>query len=333
MTSVLAARTPIRRTPRHGARPGVRLALLGLAALAAIAAYYLIDSGGNIDFVLAYRTRKVAALVLVGWAIAVSTVLFHTITNNRILTPSIMGFDSLYVLIQTAGIFFLGSVAVNALGPVLQFGINTVLMLVLSVGLFSWLLTRMGKSVHVLILIGIVAGTLLRSAAALMQRIMDPNAFMVLQNRLFASFSAVQPELLLVSTVLIGLTSALVWRARHQLDVLALGRDVATGLGVNHRRAMLAVLIAVSILVSVSTALVGPITFFGLLVANLAYVIVGSHRHAHTLLGAALLAVVTLVGGQALLEHVFDQGTVLAVIIEFVGGIAFIVLLMGGRRR
>lgn len=299
--------------------------------MGAVAAYYLLDFGGNLDFVLAYRTRKVLALILVGVAVAVSTVLFHTITTNRILTPSIMGFDSLYVLLQTAGIFFLGVVGVNALGPVVQFGINTAAMTVLSVALFLCLLSRLGRSIHLLVLVGIVAGTLLRSGAALLQRIMEPNAFLVLQNRLFASFSAVRPELLAVSAVLIGVTSVVVWSGRHALDVLALGPDVATGLGVDHRRALVWVLVAVSVLVSVSTALVGPITFFGLLVANLAYLVVRSHRHAHTLIGAALLAVITLVGGQAVLEHVFDQGTVLSVIIEFVGGIAFIALLLRGR--
>lgn len=333
MTSVLEAGTPPRTAPRRGARPGVRLGLMAGLALAAIAAYFLIGSGGNLDFVLEYRGRKVAALVLVGWAVAVSTVLFHTITTNRILTPSIMGFDSLYVLIQTAGIFFLGAVTINTLGPITQFGINAGVMMVLAVALFNGLLTRMGRSLHLLLLVGIVAGTLLRSAAALMQRIMEPNAFLVLQNRLFASFSSVQPHLLGISAVLIGITSVFVWRQRHALDVLALGPDVATGLGVDHRRALLWVLIAVSLLVSVSTALVGPITFFGLLVANLAYLLVGSHRHTYTLVGAALLAVITLVGGQAILEHVFDQGTVLSVIIEFLGGIVFIALLLGGRRR
>lgn len=331
--TLLASPTALPRERTQRLAPAYRLILLAIGALGAIAAYYLIDSGGNLDFVLAFRTRKVVALVLVGWAIAGSTVLFHTITANRILTPSIMGFDALYALIQTAGIFFLGVISMNTLGPIAQFGINTVLMLVLSLGLFTWLFGKLGNSVHLLVLVGIVIGTLLRSGSLLMQRIMEPNAFLVLQNRLFASFNAVDVRLLAISSVLVAITSVAVWMRRDILDVLALGPDLATSLGVDQRRAVLMTLIAVSVLVSVSTALVGPITFFGLLVANLAYAVIGSHRHQHTLPAAALVAVITLVGGQAILEHVFGLGTVLSVIIEFLGGLVFILLLLRGGRR
>ena len=129
------------------------------------------------------------------------------------------------------------------------------------------------------------------------------------------------------------LVSVPVWRRRRVLDVLTLGRDNATALGVEYRREVLAVLAIVSVLVSVSTALVGPITFFGLLVANLAYQLMGTHRHAVILPAAALLGVLTLVGGQVVLEHAFGLNTVLSVVIEFVGGIVFILLLVRGGRR
>jgi iron complex transport system permease protein len=91
-------------------------------------------------------------------------------------------------------------------------------------------------------------------------------------------------------------------------------------------------LFVVAVLVSASTALVGPIAFFGLLVANLAYIAVG-HRHRRSLVAAALIAVVAVVGGQAFLEHVLKHGTVLGVIIEFTGGLVFLLLLMRGAYR
>jgi iron complex transport system permease protein len=85
--------------------------------------------------------------------------------------------------------------------------------------------------------------------------------------------------------------------------------------------------------VSVSTALVGPITFFGLLVANLAYRVVGTDRHRATLPAAVLLAVVCLAGGQAVLQHGLGLDTTLAVVIEFVGGLVFLVMLVRRVRR
>jgi iron complex transport system permease protein len=84
----------------------------------------------------------------------------------------------------------------------------------------------------------------------------------------------------------------------------------------------------VSVLVAVSTALVGPITFFGLLVASLAHSLVGTSRHRYVLPAAALLAIICLVGGQTLLERVFSFDTALSIIIEFVGGIVFIILVL-----
>lgn len=319
---------PDPRRARTPTAPAVRLTLLAVAAAIAVGAYYLIGASGNLDFVLAFRTRKVAALVLVGWAIAVSTVMFHTITANRILTPSLMGFDAMYQLIQTALIFGLGVIGTSALGAPVRFAICTGLMLACSVPLFWWLFAGRRRSIQLLLLIGIVIGTLLRSVSTLLQRVMDPNSFLALQSQLFASFNAVDPSLLAISAAIIVVASLVAWDRRHELDVLALGSQTATMLGVNYRRAVLRVLVLVSVLVSVSTSLVGPILFFGLLVANLAYLIIGSHRHTFTLPAAALCAVIALVGGQAILEHVFDLGTVLSVVIEFIGGLVFIGLLL-----
>jgi iron complex transport system permease protein len=272
-------------------------------------------------------------MVLVGAAVAVSTVLFQTVTENRILTPSIMGFDSLYALIQTAAVFLLGSTAVIATAPVARFGVEVAAMLVLSMILFRWLFGGARRSLYLMVLVGIVFGTLFRSLATFLQRVIDPNEYLIVQDRLFASFSAVDPGLLAVCAAVVVVVGAWVWHVRRDLDVVALGQATATALGVDHRALVLRVLTACALLVSVSTALVGPITFFGLLVANLAYLVMGTHRHAYLLPGAALLGVITLVGGQTILEHLFGMDTVLSVIVEFVGGIVFIMLLIRGGKR
>jgi len=84
----------------------------------------------------------------------------------------------------------------------------------------------------------------------------------------------------------------------------------------------------VAVLVSVSTALVGPVTFFGLLVATLAHSLVSNSKHRYVLPAAILLGIIALVGGQTLLERVFAFDTALSIIIEFLGGIVFIALVL-----
>lgn len=295
--------------------------------------FMTLNAKGRWDFILAFRGMKVVSMVLVAYAIAVSTVLFQTVSHNRILTPSIMGFDALYVLIQTGLVFTLGSARVAGLDPRLLFVCEVVAMVAFSSLLYRWLFSGSSRSLHLLVLVGIVFGVLFRSLSGFMQRIIDPNEFVLLQDRLFANFNNVDSNLLGVSAAAVFIASIIGWRLIHVYDVLALGREAAINLGVDHNRVTTVVLILVAVLVSVSTALVGPVTFFGLLVANLAYPLAGTHRHRFVLPVAALLAAIFLVGGQLILERVFAFDTALSIVIEFLGGIVFLALLIRGSSR
>ncbi len=272
-------------------------------------------------------------MVLVGYAIAVSTVLFQTVSHNRILTPSIMGFDALYILIQTSLIFTIGSAGVTVLDPRLLFIVNVAAMVLFSSVLYRWLFSGSRRSLHLLVLVGIVFGVLFRSLSGFMQRILDPNEFVLLQDRLFSSFNSVDGSLLAFASATVMAASIFGWRFMNAYDVLSLGWETSISLGVDHNRVVTVVLILVAILVSVSTALVGPATFFGLLVASLAHQVTGTHKHRFILPAAALIAVICLVGGQLILERVFAFDTALSIVIEFVGGIVFLALLIRGAAR
>jgi iron complex transport system permease protein len=204
------------------------------------------------------------------------------------------------------------------------------LMVGFSFLLYRWLFTGGGKSLHLMLLVGIVFGTMFRGISSLLQRLIDPSEFIILQDLFFASFNNVDGVLLAASAVAVAAATIPVWRMRRQLDVLALGRDTALNLGVDHRRAVTTVLMLCAILVAVSTALVGPITFFGLLVASLAYLLCSHFRHVYVLPIAVLLGAIALVGGQLVLEQVFGFDTALSIVIEFAGGILFIALLLKG---
>ena len=77
----------------------------------------------------------------------------------------------------------------------------------------------------------------------------------------------------------------------------------------------------------------GPVTFFGLLVASLAYQFTPTAKHMSVLPVAILLSIIFLVGGQFILEQLFNMASRLSFIIEFVGGIVFLTLLIKGKLR
>lgn len=329
----------VARSPSYLLAPHLVLIILAGLALAAALAFMTVGVKGNWGYVLELRGRKLIAICIVATSAAVSTILFQTVTNNRILTPSIIGFDALYALLQTVFVFFLGAARVSTADPRLMFVIEAASMLVFSLLLYRWLFLGERRGLHMLLLIGVVFGLVFRSVTQLLQRIMDPNEFVVLQDRLFANFGGVDRALMAISALAVVIVCAIAWRSRHRLDVLLLGRDQAINLGIDHRKAVTGILIMVSITVSASTALVGPlngsepISFFGVLIANLSYVLIRGYNHRYLLPACALLGILLLAGGQLVLENLLGFDSAVGIVIEFAGGLTFILLLLKGMAR
>lgn len=302
--------------------------VLAIIAITLIAIFMSIDAGGNWDYVLPRRFKKILAIVLTGGIIAFSTMVFQTITNNRILTPSIIGLDSLYLFIQTFVIFVFGSTHMTLMNKNINFLLSAGLMVLFAGLLYKWLFKREGQNIYFLLLIGLIFGTLFNSLSTFMQVLIDPNEFQVVQDKMFASFNNVNSDLLIISVVLlIGVTLYFKKYIKY-LDVLSLGRDQAINLGVPYDFVIKRFLIIIAILVSIATALVGPITFLGLLVANLGHQVMKTYQHKYLIAGSVLISIIALVGGLLIVERVFTFSTTLSVIINFLGGVYFIYLLL-----
>ena len=284
------------------------------------------------QYALSRRIPKLIAIAMTGSGVAVSSVIFQTFTNNRILTPSVLGLDSLYNLFQTLIVFSLGSLNVALMGSNLNFLIAGGLMIVFSLFLFKMMFRRENTNLFFLLMIGMIFGTLFSSLSSFMQMVMDPNEFLIVQNKMFASFNNVKASLLGISMITMGLTLFWVLKDVKKLDVLALGKEQAINLGIDYDRMVRKLLIAVAILVSVSTALVGPVTFLGILVTNLAYQMINDYRHSIVIPTSILLSLLALIGGQFLVERVFQFNTTIGVIINFVGGLYFIYILLKEER-
>ncbi|MEK3734467.1 MULTISPECIES: iron chelate uptake ABC transporter family permease subunit [Paenibacillus] len=306
-----------------------KIILLAAVSTVLIALFLLIDLNGSWDYAFPRRVKKVLAIVMTGGAIALSTMVFQTVTNNRILTPSVMGLDSLYMLIQTTVIFVFGSFTLYQMGANANFLINVCLMVIFSGILYKMLFRREGsRSIFFLLLIGMIFGTLFSSMTSFMEVLIDPNEFQFVSDKMFASFNNVKTELLLIAGIVMA--AALLYFARFAkyLNVISLGREQAINLGVPYDYAVKRLLIVVAILISAATALVGPITFLGLLVVNVAYEWMKTYRHSYLITASILISVIALVGGQLVVERVFTFSTTLSVIINFIGGVYFIYLLL-----
>jgi iron complex transport system permease protein len=309
-------------------RNSTKLIILAVIAIVCILLYGFYDLKGGFDYAFPKRMIRVSAIVVTGIAIAYSTVVFQTITQNRILTPSVMGLDSMYEVVQTLIYFFAGSMSIWVLNKYLNFGAAIFAMVLFALILYRFLFKSDKHPIYLLLLIGMIIGTLLGSLVTFLQVMIDPVEYLALQNRLFATFTNVKAELLYIAIGILLIAFIYGYLIMDKLDVMSLGRENAMNLGVNYDKMVMNILILSSVLIATATALVGPITFFGLIVANLAYQYLVTYKHSILILGASLMGVIALVGGQFLVEHIFELRTTLSVIINFVGGIYFIYLLL-----
>ena len=274
------------------------------------------------------RTTNLLVVLIVAFCQAIATVAFQTVTNNRILTPSIMGFESLYRLVQTGAVFFIGATGLVAVTGLWQFLLQVALMVAFAAALYGWLLARRGGNLQVTLLVGIVLGGGLGGLATFMQRLLSPSEFDILTARLIGSIANADTSYLGVSIALAGSAGALLWAKAGTLNVLSLGRETAVNLGMDHRRQMITVLLLVSVLMAVSTALVGPMTFLGFLVAMIAYQLADTYDHRLVFPIAWLTGFVVLAGSHFVLKHFFYAEGSVGIIMEVVGGTFFLVYIL-----
>ncbi len=306
-----------------------RLGLLIAAFIGLIVLFLCFGLNPNSwQYALSRRIPKVIAIVFTGGAIALSTIIFQTITNNRILTPSILGLDSLYMFLQTTVVFFLGSSGMAIISSHTNFLLSVGLMMGFSALLYYWLFKRKSQNIFFLLLVGVILGSLFQSMSSFMQLLIDPNEFLVIQSKMFASFNQVNTDILKLAAVLIVACILYAYRHVHLLDVVSLGREQAINLGVPYDRIVKRMLVVVAMMVSVSTALVGPITFLGILVANLARESLKTYQHKYLVAGSMLISGVALVGGQFIIERALRFQTPISVVINLIGGTYFIYLLL-----
>lgn len=311
-------------------RRNLLISVLLLLSMAAIFLFYRL--GNNWEFALKLRSVKVIAILIVAASVAYSSVAFQTLTNNRILTPSIMGFESLYLLIQTLIVYMYGDETYKVLSSIDNFLVSVIGMIGFGLLLYFMIYKKGKDNIYLLLLVGIILGTLFSSLSSFMQLLIDPNDFFIVQGKMFATFNKINTDLLWPSSIILVVILFFGFRMTKYLDVMALGREQAINLGLNYNGLVKLFLVMIAILVSISTALVGPITFLGLLVTNLTYELFKTHKHSIIIAACCIVSAVALLAGQFIMERILNLSTPLSAIINMVGGLYFIYLLLKVRK-
>ena len=313
-----------------------KLLVLAALSLLAVAAYMLVNVNFAkpklFQYAMRLRTPKVLAMVITAFAIGGASIVFQSVINNTIVTPCLLGMNSLYTLIHTAVVFTAGSASLLATHANAAFAVDLVIMSAVATTVYGYLFKKTGHNVLYVLLIGTVLSSFFGSMQSTMTRIMDPNEYDNLLATLVASFSNINAEIILLSVVVLaGIVFAL-RRELALLDVLTLGKEQAINLGVDYDRCIRRLLLGVTVCIAVATAMVGPISFLGLIIANLSRQLLKTYRHTQLILGSALFGVIVLVGGQLIVEHVYSYAIPVSVFITIGGGVYFLYLLLRTRR-
>lgn len=314
-----------------------RLTILAALAALAVIAYLLLDANiGNerlFSFALRIRAPKIAAMLIAGFAIGAASIVFQSIIANTIVTPCLLGMNALYTLIHTAVYFVAGSGSIFAVNANAAFAVDLVIMAFAATLIYGFLFKKTNYNVLYVLLIGTVLTSFFGSIQSTLVRVMDPNEYDSLLTTLVASFSNVNAEILAVAVAVLAAIIAALWRDLGLLDVITLGKDQAVNLGVDYDRTIRRLLLGVVLFIAVATAMVGPISFLGLIIANLARQLLQTYRHTQLIAGSALFGVVTLVAGQLVVEHLFSYAVPVSVFITIGGGLYFLYLLLRARRQ
>lgn len=313
-----------------------KLLVLGIVVVLVMLAYLFVQVNFEQTRLFAYAMRiripKLIVMLIVAFTIGCASIVFQTIINNRIVTPCLLGMNSLYTLIHTGLVFVAGSASVFVTNGNLAFIVDLIIMGLSATLIYSYLFQKTKYNVLYVLLIGTVLSSFFTSMQTTMTRIMDPNEYDALLATLVASFQNINTEIILLSVILLGGVIFVLRKEIALLDVISLGKHQAINLGVDYDHCIKKLLLGVTLCIAIATAMVGPISFLGLIIANLSRQLLQTFRHCDLMLGSTLFGMIVLLGGQVLVEHMFHYTIPVSIFITVAGGAYFLYLLLVNRR-
>jgi iron complex transport system permease protein len=290
-------------------------------------------TGVNSDFdpaietvVLELRGPRIAAALLIGAALAAAGAAYQSLFRNPLVSPDILGVSAGAAVGAVLGIFFsLSILAVQSVAFV--FGLAAVALV------YGVARTVRGHDpLLVLVLAGVVIGSLLGACVALMKYLADPyHQLPAMTFWLLGSLASASPSDLSSMLPLLIIGFIPVWLLRWRINVLSLDDDEARALGVETARLRPAVIAAATLMTSASVAVAGVIGWVGLVIPHLARLMVGP-EFSRLLPASALLGAAFLLGTDTLARSITETEVPLGVLTAFIGTPLFLWQLAAARR-
>lgn len=285
------------------------------------------------NYAMSIRIPKLLTILIAAFCIGTSSIVFQSVINNTIVTPCLLGMNALYLLIHTGLVFILGASSILVTNKNLVFLIDVALMGIFASLIYGYLFKKTKNNVLYVLLAGTVMATFFSSITNAIIRIMDPNEYTALQDRLIAGFNNANSEILGIAIVLIIITGFVFKKEIENLNVITLGKNQAINLGIDYDRTISKLLLGVTLFISIATALVGPISFLGLIVANISRQLFKTYKHTYLMMGSALVGIIILLLGQIVIEHILNYSTTISVFINIIGGVYFLYLILKDKNK
>ncbi|MGC1212071.1 MAG: iron ABC transporter permease [Micromonospora sp.] len=280
------------------------------------------DGGEASTIVRELRLPRTALGLAVGLALAVAGVLFQALTRNPLAEPRILGISAgaSFGVVLAIAVFGVGTLA-----GYVWFGIGGALLAGLLVLAVAGR-TRDGAGPVTLALVG---AALDASLASLVYALLSIDARTFEEYRFWVVGGLTGRDIGVAGQVapFVLAGAALAGLVARGLDALALGDDVARGLGHRTGLVRLGAGVAAVLLTGAAVAAAGPIAFVGLAVPHLARALVGAD-HRWTLLVSALLGPALLLGADIVGRLIAPPGEVPAGIVTALVGAPLLAVLV-----
>jgi iron complex transport system permease protein len=269
----------------------------------------------------AIMARTIPALIGMALSAALMAILsqaFQTITESRVLTPAMIGFDSVFIATQTILVFAFGAGTPLFANAAANYLISAGVMMAVSMAMYGIILRKNKNNIVFLLLFGLILAGIVRSGVNYVEVLMDPDEFQQVRSATSVTVNNMNTSLMGITVPLIILLAALVM-ARHRIyDVMSLGEANAKSLGTAYTAELHLNMLIIAAGMSVITAMIGSLTFLGLIAVNISRELFKTYRHKILFAGSALIASFILIAGQALVE-VVEYAVPVTVIIDLAG--------------